>query len=96
MAMKLAFLGTILLGVLAMAIATGYAPPGARRRSLARAGATLFFAFLCSFFWLSPFAPRGHFFTGLSVFFAIGGTISVWKLVSGLSGAAGGEKSATH
>jgi hypothetical protein len=82
--------------VLALAIATGYAPAGARRRSLARLGATLFFAFLTSFFWLSPFKARPPFFTGLAVFFAIGGTISVWKLVSGLSGAAGSERSATH
>jgi ABC-type Fe3+-siderophore transport system permease subunit len=94
--MKLAILAGILLCVLGLAIATGYTNPGAKRRTLARAGATAFFAFLASFFWLSPFTARGGFLTGMSVFFAIGGTISAWKLVAGLSAGAAGEKSATH
>jgi apolipoprotein N-acyltransferase len=96
MAMKLVILGSILVGVLGLAIAVGHAKPGASRRALARLGATLFFAFLASFFWLSPFTARGGFFTGMSVFFSIGGAISAWKLVAGMQATAAGEKSATH
>jgi hypothetical protein len=96
MAMKLVILGAILLSVLGLAIAVGHAPAGATRRSLARLGATAFFAFLASFFWLSPFTARGGFLTGMAVFFSIGGAISAWKLVAGLTASAGGEKSATH
>jgi hypothetical protein len=96
MSTKLLILGGILSSVLGLAIAVGYANPGASRRTLARLGATTFFAFLASFFWLSPFAERGGFFTGLAVFFSIGGAISVWKLVAGMRAGAAGEKSATH
>jgi hypothetical protein len=96
MAMKLAILGGILLGVVGLAAAVGHTAPGAARRSLARLGATTFFAFLASFFWLSPFTERGGFLTGMAVFFAIGGTISAWKLASGLRAGAASEKSATH
>jgi len=97
MSTKLLMLGAILAVVLAFAIATGYAKPGASRRTLARSGATAFFAFLASFFWLSPFTERGTFLTGMAVFFSIGGGISVWKLFAGLgSSAATGEKSATN
>jgi hypothetical protein len=96
MAMKLSILGGILLCVLALAISVGYARPGASRRTLARLGATTFFAFLASFFWLSPFKARGGFLTGLAVFFSIGGAISVWKLVAGMRAGAAGEQSATH
>jgi hypothetical protein len=96
MSTKLLILGAIALAVLGLAIATGYTNPGAARRTLARGGATAFFAFLSSFFWLSPFTARGGFLTGMSVFFAIGGTISAWKLVAGLSASAAGEKSATN
>jgi len=96
MSTKLLILGGILLCVLGLAIMVGHANPGASRRTLARLGATAFFAFLASFFWLSPFTVRGGFFTGLAVFFAIGGAISVWKLVAGMQTGAAGEKSATH
>ena len=94
--MKLAILGGILLCVLGLAIAVGHARPGASRRTLARLGATAFFAFLASFFWLSPFTTRGGFLTGMAVFFSIGGAISTWKLLAGLRGGAASEKSATH
>jgi hypothetical protein len=96
MSMKLAILGGILLCVLGLAIAVGNAKPGASRRSLARLGATAFFAFLAAFFWLSPFTGRGGFLTGMAIFFSIGGAISAWKLVSGLKSDAAGEKSAVH
>jgi hypothetical protein len=96
MPMKLAVLGAIALLVFGLAIATGYANPGASRRTLARAGATAFFAFLASFFWLSPFTERGGFLTGMAVFFAIGGSISAWRLLANLTASAAGEKSATH
>jgi hypothetical protein len=96
MSTKLLILGAILLCVLGLAIVVGHANPGASRRTLARLGATAFFAFLASFFWLSPFSVRGGFFTGLAVFFAIGGVISLWKLAAGLGAGAMGEKSATH
>jgi hypothetical protein len=96
MSMKLLILGGILVCVLGLAIAVGHANPGASRRTLARLGATLFFAFLASFFWLSPFTARGGFLTGVAVFFSIGGAISTWKLVAGMQGTAAGEKSATH
>jgi hypothetical protein len=94
--MELAILGGILLGVLGLAIGTGYANPGARRRTLARSGATAFFAFLASFFWLSPFSERRAFLTGMAVFFSIGGAVSAWKLIAGLYGAGPSEKNATH
>jgi apolipoprotein N-acyltransferase len=96
MAMKLAILGGILLCVLALAVAVGRAQPGDARRTLARLGATAFFAFLASFFWLSPFTERGGFLTGMAVFFTIGGAVSTWKLIAGMQSAAAGEKSATH
>lgn len=96
MSTKLALLGAIALLVLGLAVATGYANPGASRRTLARAGATAFFAFLASFFWLSPFTERGGFLTGMAVFFSVGLTLSAWKLIAGLSAAAAGEKSAVH
>ena len=93
---KLMILGAIALLVLGLAIVVGNAKPGASRRTLARAGATAFFAFLASFFWLSPFAQRRGFLTGMAVFFSIGGAISVWKLVAGMQSGGTGEKSATH
>ena len=96
MSAKLIILGGILLCVLGLAIAVGHAQPGAARRTLARLGATAFFAFLASFFWLSPFTARRGFFTGMAVFFSIGGAISAWKLVAGMQAGAAGEKSATH
>lgn len=94
--MKLLILGGILLCVLGLAAAVGHAKPGASRRTLARLGATAFFAFLSAFFWLSPFTSRGGFFTGMAIFFAIGGAISTWKLLAGLQGGAAGETSAVH
>ena len=93
---KLMILGAIAALVLGLTIAVGNAKPGATRRALARAGATAFFAFLSSFFWLSPFAARGRFLTGMAVFFSIGGAISAWKLIAGLQAGAASEKSATH
>lgn len=109
---KLWILAGLALLVLASAIATGRQKPGAPRRTLARAGATGFFAFLVAFFWLSPefavfvkqlvgrnavLAPRTGFLTAMAVFFSIGGLISAWKLIASLRG---GEKragdSATH
>jgi hypothetical protein len=96
MSTKLLVLGAIALAVLVISIATGSAAPGATRRTLARLGATAFFAFLAAFFWLSPFAERGGFLTGMAVFFSIGGGVSVWKLIAGLSAGSAGEKSATH
>lgn len=96
MAMKLVILGGILLCVVGLAAAVGHAKPGASRRTLARLGATAFFAFLASFFWLSPFVARGGFLTGMAIFFSIGGAISAWKLLAGLQGGAAGEKSAVH
>jgi hypothetical protein len=95
MSTKLLILGATLACVLGLAIATGYAKPGAARRRLARLGATAFFAFLALFFWLSPFAERGGFLTAMAAFFSIGGAISVWKLVTE-AGAGVSEKSATH
>ena len=96
MAVKLLILGGILASVLGLAIAVGHAKPGASRRTLARLGATAFFAFLAAFFWLSPFTARGGFLTGMAVFFSIGGAVSAWKLVAGMQAGAAGEKSATH
>jgi hypothetical protein len=93
---KLVILGARAALVLGLAIAVGNTKAGSSRRTLARAGASAFFAFLASFFWLSPFAVRGRFLTGMAIFFSIGGAISVWKLVSGLSGSGASEKSATH
>lgn len=95
MSMKLVVLGAIALLVFGLAVATGYAS-GASRRTLARAGATAFFAFLASFFWLSPFTERGNFLTGMAVFFSVGLTLSAWKLLAGLGAGASAEKSATH
>lgn len=96
MSTKLWILGALAGAVLGLSIATGYAPAGASRRTLARLGATAFFAFLAAFFWLSPFAERGGFLTGMAAFFSIGCALSAWKLVAGLSARAVGEKSATH
>jgi hypothetical protein len=96
MAAKLLILGAALLSVLGLAIAVGFAKPGATRRSLARLGATAFFAFLAAFFWLSPFTERGGFLTGMALFFSIGGTVSAWKLIAGMQAGVAGEKSATH
>jgi hypothetical protein len=93
---KLVILGALLVLVLALAIATGHAKPGALRRSLARVGATGFFAFLATFFWLSPFTTRGGFLTAMAVFFTIGGALSAWKLIAGLGARGAGETSATH
>lgn len=103
---KLWILAGLGLFVLASAIATGQQKPGATRRTLARLGATGFFAFFVAFFWLSPefavfvkqlvgrnavLAPRSGFLTGMAAFFSIGGLISAWKLVASLGR---GEKSA--
>ena len=96
MAAKLWILGAVAALVLGLAIAVGNAKPGAPRRTLARAGATAFFALLASFFWLSPFGARSRFLTGMAVFFSIGGAISVWKWVAGMRAAGTGETSATH
>jgi hypothetical protein len=96
MSTKLLVLGAIALAVLALSLATGNAAPGATRRTLARLGATAFFAFLAAFFWLSPFTTRGRFLTGMAVFFSIGCAVSVWKTLAGLASGAGAEKSATH
>jgi hypothetical protein len=96
MSTKLAILGALLLLVLALAIATGNAKPGTLRHTLARLGATSFFAFLAAFFWLSPFTTRGGFLTAMAVFFSIGGALSAWKLISGLGARGAGETSATH
>jgi hypothetical protein len=96
MAAELGILGVIALLVLALSLATGSAPAGPRRRSLARAGASAFFAFLVTFFWLAPFGERGRFLTGMAIFFAIGLAVSLWKLAASLSGRGTGEKSATH
>jgi len=97
MATKLVILGAMLVAVLGLAVATGYAKPGGARRTLARLGATAFFVFLASFFWLSPFTERGGFLTGMAVLFSIGCAISTWKLIAGLgAGEAAGEKSATN
>jgi hypothetical protein len=95
MATKLGILGAIALCVLALAIATGTAQQTARRRRLARGGATALFAFLSAFFWLSPFTERGGFLTGMAVFFTVGGAISLWKLIAGAQPGAG-DGSATH
>jgi hypothetical protein len=96
MTAKLWILAALLLLVLVLAIAVGYAKPGPGRRTLARLGATAFFAFLAAFFWLSPFTARGGFLTGMAMFFSIGGLLSVWKLLSGLRGGDEGSESATH
>ncbi|HEY8120011.1 MAG TPA: hypothetical protein VII78_01735 [Myxococcota bacterium] len=96
MTAKLVVLAALLGGVLVLAIAVGNAKPGASRRILARAGATAFFAFLAAFFWLSPFSARGEFLTAMALFFSLGGTISVVKLVGSMQSRGAGEKSATH
>ena len=96
MTTNLLVLGVVALLVFGLAVATGYANPGASRRTLARAGATSFFAFLACFFWLSPFTERGGFLTGMAVFFSIGGSLSAWKLLAGLGTGGTAEKSAIH
>lgn len=109
---KLWILAALALCVLGLAIATGHAKPGTRRRALARLGATCFFAFLVAFFWLAPefaqfvkhlrgkeaeLGERSGFLTGMAVFFSIGGLLSVWKLVTTLrGGGSSGSESATH
>lgn len=109
---KLWILAGLALFVLASAIATGQQKAGATRRTLARLGATGFFAFFVAFFWLSPefavfmkqlvgrdavLAPRSGFLTGMAAFFSIGGLISAWKLVAGIGGGGpGAGDSATH
>jgi len=94
---KLLILGAIGLCVLGLAIATGYAKPGSARRRLARLGATAFFGFLASLFWLSPFGARGGFLTTMAVLFSVGGAISAWKLIAEHgAGDTAREKSATH
>lgn len=94
-------LAGLALIVVACAIATGQQKAGPTRRTLARLGATGFFALLVAFFWLSPefmlflkqlfgrdavLGERSGFLTGMAVFFSIGGGISAWKLVAGLGG----------
>lgn len=95
MCAKLLILGAIAALVLGLAVAVGSARRGAARHSLARAGATALFALLASFFWLSPFATRGRFLTGMALFFSLGAAISACKLVAGLQAGGAREKSAT-
>ncbi len=109
---KLWILAGLALALLGLAIATGQQKPGAARRTLARLGATAFFAFLVSFFLLSPelaqlvkhvlgrdasqLGERSGFLTGLAIFFSIGGLVSAWKAFAGRKGGESGGAHATH